>query len=265
MIFRAQETRPLTQNELKTWRELGRRRVRRSEQAFLAEGVRLIDESLRADVQPEIVLYQNELAAAAQDLVAQLMSQGVPTRCIPQRQLERIADTETSQGLLARYRMHTVSPAELFTPRARTVVLIDSVIDPGNLGTLIRSAIAFGVSDIAIAGDGAADPFGPKVVRATSGALFRSRIAIDEREEIRNAARTAGYIVVVADLDGFETWPEPDPEHMLLIIGGETAGVNRYWRQSADHIIAVRQTDRIDSLNAAIAGSILMHGRFVRG
>ena len=141
------------------------------------------------------------------------------------------------------------------TSRARVLVL-DAIQDPGNVGTLIRSAVAFGIEG-ALCLDGTADPWGAKAVRASAGCVFRIPVATADTAEAVGSLREVGTPILVASADG--EGAAGRRASFALALGNEGGGVRRALKAAADATIAVRMRGPAESLNVGIAGSILMH------
>ena len=233
----------------------GRARERREAGAFLAEGVRLVEEALLAGWSFRFVLHSADISERAAQLVARLKQRGTPVDLVDDALLHSLSETETSQGILAVLEEH-----ELPLPAAPDFLLIpDSIRDPGNLGTLLRSAEAAGVQAVLLPPE-SADAFAPKVVRAGMGAHFRL--------PIRSASWTAISVllgampparqVYLADMGGASCWEVDLKPPLALIIGGEAAGATAAAREQATRLVSIPMLGGSESLNAAVAGSILM-------
>jgi TrmH family RNA methyltransferase len=131
------------------------------------------------------------------------------------------------------------------------------VSDPGNAGTLVRSADAFGAAGI-LAARGGVDPFSPKVVRAAMGSLFRLPVALVTADEALAAAGAAARPVVAADLTGEPLWEAGLPANAILAVGNERHGVAGFLPRW-DRAVRIEQGGQAESLNAAVAGSILLY------
>jgi TrmH family RNA methyltransferase len=231
----------------------GRSKERREAEAFLAEGVRLIEEALASDWPFRFVLHSTEPSERAAQLVQRIKDRGVETEEITDRLLESLSDTETSQGILA-----VLADAQPQPARELGVVLIaDAVRDPGNLGTLLRTAEAAGVDAVFLA-PGTTDAFAPKVVRAGMGAHFRLPIYEINWEEIRTQVAAYKWNVYLADMEGRSCWETDFCPPLALIIGGEAEGATEAARKLATQSVSIPMQGRAESLNAAVAGSILM-------
>jgi TrmH family RNA methyltransferase len=232
---------------------MGRAKERRAESAFVAEGVRLIEEAVNANWPFRFVLFDETLSERGKSQVESLRSRGVECDEIPPSLMKSLSDTETSQGILA-----VLQFTNLPIPNAPTFLLVpDSIRDPGNLGTLIRSADAAGVDAVLIPPE-TTDPFAPKVVRAGMGAHFRLPIVSMGWEEIQRISESANQRVMVADMEGESCWEVDLRQPLALIVGGEAEGASASAKELASQRIKIPMAGKAESLNAAVAGSVLM-------
>ncbi len=230
----------------------GRPGDRREAGAFLAEGVRLVEEALAAAWPFRFVLHGSQLSERGRQLVERLEDSKVDVEQVEDALLESVSETETSQGILA-----VLELTNLPIPNLPTFLLIpDQIRDPGNLGTLIRSAAAAGVQAVFVPPE-TVDAFSPKVVRAGMGAHFRLPVYSLGWDEIR--ARVTGCTVFLADAGGQTScWAADFRSRLALIIGGEAEGASESARKLADVLVNIPMPGKIESLNAAVAGGILM-------
>lgn len=232
---------------------LGRRQARDEAQAFVVEGVRLAEEAQAAGCQPSLVLYSSELSARGRTVLEKLLAQGGESEEVSPSLLDSLSATETSQGLLA------VFP-EIQLPwpeRPDFGLIIDQVRDPGNLGTLLRSAAAAGVQAVVLA-PGTVEAFSPKVLRSGMGAHFRLPLRSLSWAEIRSlwGERLALYLAEAEG--GTPCWQLDLSRPVALVVGGEAEGASLEARQSVDGLITIPMPGKSESLNAAIAASILL-------
>jgi len=227
-----------------------RAKARRKENAFIVEGVRLFEEAVKANWPIRFVLYDRSLSDRGQDILNSLNA--IDIEEVDSALLNDISDTETSQGILA-----VLDDSPLPLPDSPTFLLIaDQIRDPGNLGTLIRTAAAAGV-DVVILPSGTTDAFAPKVLRAGMGAHFRLPIVMMTWDEIND--RVQGLAVYVAEMQGDVAYTAANlTQACAVIIGGEAEGASPPARQLADAAIYVPMKDATESLNAAVAGAILL-------
>lgn len=226
------------------------RKARAEAGEFVVEGVRLCEDAAGAGIRPRMVLYTERISARGTALVSHLEKMGVDVEEISEPLMASISDTDTSQGILA-----TVPFPNLLLPGKKTFVLIaDAIRDPGNLGTLLRSAAAGGVEEFIVT-PGSVDPFSPKVVRSGMGAHYRLAIREAGWNELSNSFTGS---VLLADMDGGSLWDTDLTQPVTLIIGGEAEGASEEAYHLATGRISIPMPGRSESLNAAVAGSILI-------
>ncbi|MCL6592539.1 MAG: RNA methyltransferase [Alicyclobacillus sp.] len=248
---------------VRAWAGLKSKRGRVREQAFLVEGVRLTQEALQSslDVLALLVCADAEWAGLSKAAQAQLAdwaaARKVPVYTLSPAAFAAVADTVTPQEVMAVVALPPAHPGE----PAPWTVLLDGLQDPGNAGTLLRSAEAFGVTEVCF-GSGCVDPFAPKVVRAAMGGLFRLRVHNAESLGFVQRWRRAwpeGRVVVAAATGGCSCdeldWRRPT----LLCIGSEAHGVSAAVQAAADVSVRIPMAGRAESLNAAMAGTVLMY------
>jgi TrmH family RNA methyltransferase len=240
---------------------LGRPKERRAANAFVAEGVRLVEEANHAGWPIRFVLYDETLNERGRSNVESLKTHGVEAELITTSIMKSLSDTETSQGLLAVLDIPALY-SRLSTPDSRLptpdfILIPDQIRDPGNLGTLLRTAAAAGVQAVWIPPE-TTDPFAPKVVRAGMGAHFRLSIHSLAWDEIRRLSESAKLKVFLADMAGRSCWESDLRLPLALVIGGEAEGASAPARKLATGTLSIPMPGRAESLNAAAAGAVLM-------
>lgn len=221
------------------------------------EGIRLAEEAVAAGVAIEYALYTPQLTdrERGQALLASLQAAGVPLHLVAPDTLERAADTQTPQGIVAVFRPRTWNLAAM--PHG-LVVLLDNLQDPGNLGTVIRSLEALGGAGLVVAGG--VDPYNPKVIRSAMGSLFRLPVVKGETGPLLLMLKQQGRRVYVADAGGDLTpWTAPLTGDVVLVIGNEGNGPSETARSLADGIISIPMPGPTESLNAGVAASLLIY------
>jgi TrmH family RNA methyltransferase len=237
-------------------RDLRTPRVRRERGRFVFEGPTLLAEALNSGLAIE-ELYGTEAALAGHtELVAALEGAGTPVFVLPERALARLSDVETPPGLVA-VAVQPSSDVATILERPGAVLLLAGINDPGNAGTLLRSAEAFGAAGVRF-GRGGVDPFAPKVIRAAMGSLFRLPVAAVTAGELLEAAAAAGRPVVAATLDGEALATATLPVNAVFAVGNERHGVGGFLARW-DRAVRIEQASSTESLNAAVAGSILLY------
>ena len=228
------------------------RRARAAAREFVLEGVRLVEETLRARAAPRLVLYTAEVDARGQTALAQLAQVKSTTLCeVSSPVFAFISETETPAGLLA------VMPfPDMPVPQPLTLALVlDGLADPGNVGTLLRTAEAAGVEAVFLLPN-TVEAYNPKVVRAAMGAHLRLPIVPLTWETLPEAL--AGTTLYVAEAGGGEAYDAVDWRGpCALIIGGEASGPSPRARQFAK-AVHIPMPGPAESLNAAIAGGVVL-------
>ncbi|HSM72716.1 MAG TPA: RNA methyltransferase [Anaerolineales bacterium] len=230
---------------------MGRAKERRDANAFVVEGVRLIEEAVNADWEFQFALYSDGLSQRGMDLVDKLSARDIEIDDVAGDLIQKLSDTENPQGILA-----VLKTKSLPMPASPNFVLIpDQIRDPGNLGTLLRTAVATGVQAILLPPE-TTDVFAPKIVRAGMGAHYRLPIRSMKWEEIKSL--TQDMHIHLADMDGTPCWEADLHTPLALIIGGEAEGASDEARRLATQKICIPMAGNVESLNAGVAGSVLM-------
>jgi RNA methyltransferase, TrmH family len=250
-------------------RDLQRRKARGRRGLALIEGVRLVEEALAAGVRFRGALVAPDLARTSRGtaLVAELESHAIPVEEIGARTFAQLADTETPQGIIAVIEPRHVTARD-FAPRSGAVALvIDGVQDPGNVGTLIRTAHALGAAGTVVL-RGTADPTSPKALRAAMGATFRHPVVSLDDNAFIAWARQHGVTLWAGAVDGV-------PLHravergvgagaggngpIAVIVGNEGAGIRPQLNAVAAQRVAIPLAQGAESLNVAVAAGILLY------
>lgn len=250
----------ITKNKIKDLKSLQTKKGRHESGCFPAEGVRLLEEALRFKYFPEILYYAPAiLSERGHQLIKQFASKGVKTEEISTANINQIAATQESQGLLAVFK--TPDKTKLPGTNHRKQLWCENISDPGNLGTLMRSAAAFGFNSIILSGQ-VVEPHSPKVVRSSVGAVFAVDISIADKKEILDMIDKNGSKLIATDLRGENNIKNlsnyDNKAKLVLAIGSEAEGLSRDIISRADMRIKIEHSNHVESLNAAIAGSILM-------
>ncbi|HEX6287597.1 MAG TPA: RNA methyltransferase [Herpetosiphonaceae bacterium] len=234
---------------------LTNRKDRRYERLFVIEGVRLVEEALQAHAELALAVYNREQLAATERgaaLGTQLAAMTQAYEAAPEV-LQAVSDTVTPQGVVAAVRW-----PEIEAPLHGVVLVLDALQDPGNVGTLLRSAVATSISQV-ICTVGTADVYSPKVARAAMGAHFRLSIVQDVTwDELPLLLSTVDNIyAAVADATMpyyAADWRQPS----ALLIGNEANGVSEAGLEAATKRISIPMAPGVESLNAAVAGSVIL-------
>ena len=230
---------------------MGRAKDRREAGAFVVEGVRLVEEAQTRGWVFQFALYDASLNARGSSLVEHLLSRDIEVEEVSEQLMKSLSDTETPQGILAVLEFNQLCILE---PRDY-ILIADQIRDPGNLGTLLRTAAAAGVQAVFLPPE-TTDAFAPKVVRSGMGAHFRLPVQSMKWEKIRREIQDLQ--VYLADMDGIPCWETDLRQPLVLIVGSEAEGASAEARELATEKIAIPMSGNMESLNAGVAGSVLM-------
>ncbi|HET8835737.1 MAG TPA: RNA methyltransferase [Gemmatimonadales bacterium] len=246
---------------LTTIRDLARRRGRERRGLALAEGVRLVEEALAAGVPVRGAAVSPALEGTPRGsaLKSALAGSGVTLLEVPPGELDALADTEQPQGIVAVIEPPGRVLDDIPTPAGAVLLVLDAVQDPGNVGTMLRTALALGASGV-VALKGTADLTNPKVLRGSMGAAFRLPAAPAGVEQFVAWARARGVEVIVTAADGtpLERWRR-GPAPIALVVGNEGAGVSTGLAAVATRRVAIPLASTVESLNVAVAAGILLY------
>jgi len=243
-----------------TIRNLQQRKGRRRRGLTLAEGVRLVEEVLAAGVPCHGVVIDRVFGATprAAALLTSVADRAIAIEELEEREFAALADTDTPQGVLAVIEPKTWALGDI-EPRPRAPVLVlDAVQDPGNVGTLLRSAFALGAAGVVLL-RGSADLTNPKVLRAAMGATFRLPAVTVEPGEFVAWCRRADLAVWAAVAEGSPLARTAAPERLALVVGNEGAGVSAELRALSVQQVAIPLARGAESLNVAVAAGILLY------
>lgn len=240
-------------------RDLRRRKARERQGLFVAEGVRTVEELLRSPLAVRGVLAAPELAAQPRGaaLLAEAAARGVPVLPVSDADFRSAADTDAPQGVLAvgaipEHRLDALPAAD-----ALRVVVLDGVQDPGNTGTILRTAAAFGAAAV-VALPGTVDLWNAKVVRSAMGALFHLPTVHATADALAATLAERGIALWAADVQGEPLGRVAPPARLAIAVGNEGAGLSPVVRARADHLVRIPIASAVESLNVAVATGILL-------
>lgn len=232
---------------------LNRSHSRKSGPVFAAEGVRLVEEAVKVHWPMEYLLFDQTLSKRGREIIEKIREMGLTeTFEITPDLMRDISDTETPQGLIAVLN-HQILPL----PSDPTfLVLADQIRDPGNMGTLLRTAEAAGTDGVILT-PGTVDVFSPKVVRAGMGAHFHLPIHTLHWHEINQQLKNLPVFLASADA-GTLLWEADFRQPCVIMVGGEAFGATPMGEALATHSVTIPMPGRAESLNASIAAGILI-------
>jgi RNA methyltransferase, TrmH family len=249
---------------LRAAKRLTKRAFRQRERAFLAEGPQAVAEALSCGAQVTDLFVTVPARSRHADLIATAEGAGVPVHVVSGEVMEELAQTVTPQGLLAVCGFVDVPLSAITQPAPALVALLANVRDPGNAGTVLRTADAAGAQAVVFA-DASVDPYNGKCVRASAGSLFHLPVVAGARlEDAVAAMRAAGLRIVAADGRAGRSLDDPDVQERLgeptaWMFGNEAWGLPPDLVALADEPVAVPIYGKAESLNLAAAAAVCLY------
>ena len=229
------------------------------------EGVRVVEEAIRSGLRFQAVFFSESAANRAERLLPQIGAQ-VETLLVPDKLFAGVVPSETPQGVTALVRAKTFDMDDVLgsgpgkQPRTPPLVLVVAGLqDPGNLGTILRSAEAFGATGVLLS-EKTVSPYNSKAIRASAGSIFRLPVARVASSEVVTALRQGGIrLLGTSSHNGTPLDQAQFAAPVAIFIGSEGAGLPREIVSAVDEVIAVPHSPKVESLNAAIATSIVLY------
>ena len=230
------------------WRSLKEKKGREEQQAFLVEGVRMVREAMSSGFTVNALLLREGFDPDFP------LPDGIPVYLLPAHVFQSVCDTKTPQGIAAVLALR-IRPAS-----GNRLLALDGVQDPGNVGTIIRTADAAGFDGVLFSPD-CADLFAPKVLRSTMGSVFRLGFSFPPSlPAALEQLKAEGFSILSAQLDGDPFYDRKDVSAaFILIIGNEGNGVSGAVKEVATHRLCLPMRGGAESLNAAVAAGIMMY------
>ena len=243
-------------------RDLGRRRGRERRGLALAEGVRLVEEAVASGVPIRGAAVSSALEGTPRGtaLKSALTAAGIRLIAVGPAELEALSDTEHPQGIVAVVEPRAWSLEDIATPAGSVLLVLDAVQDPGNVGTMLRTALALGAAGI-VALPGTAELANPKVLRGSMGAAFRLPAAAADPAALLAWVEARGIELLVAAADGVPVSRRSRSGRppLALVVGNEGAGVGPILASAARTRVGIPLAPGVESLNVAVAAGILLY------
>jgi TrmH family RNA methyltransferase len=241
-------------------RDLQRRKARERQSLFVAEGVRAVEELLASPLKVVGALATAEASANERLARVRALIEGrsIELAVISERDFLSASDTETPQGILAVAEIPERSlPSVTVAERSRVLVL-DAIQDPGNVGTILRTAAAFDIA-ATVAMPGTVDLWNAKVVRSAMGALFRYHALHATWKELDTFLTGNAIVMWGADAAGARLGDRGAPPRLAIVVGNEGSGLTSEARSRVAHTVSIPTASTVESLNVAVAAGILLH------
>ncbi len=244
---------PITSKDntrIKEARKLTTRKGRREAASYLIEGFHLLEEALSAGAMPTEVFVSSEATDRLPPAVTHFT-------VVTSEVLKSLSDTRTPQGVVA---VLPIAHASFPDLKGARYLVLENIQDPGNVGTMVRTADAAGFDGVFTTGE-TADIYSPKVMRAMQGSHFHIPVVSGDAEELLDALKEAGLPVLATTLSADALpYPEVSAPRFALVMGNESRGVTPSVQSQADTLIRIDMPGHAESLNVAIAAGILMFG-----
>lgn len=247
----------VSNSRVKQWSQLLTKRGREEQGCFLLEGIHLTLEALRSGAEVPTVLYSLDRGIPAE--LAAYQESGAEWIGVSEAVLDKCTETRTPQGIVSVCRKLPWTSADFLNRPDALVVAVDGVQDPGNLGTIIRSADAVGATGVLL-GRGTVDVYNPKTVRGTMGSLFHLPVAEGDLRSLLPAAKEKGIKLVGTRLGAKRHCYELDlTEPVWLLMGNEGSGLSPDIEAYVDTDVVIPMRGKAESLNVAMAASVLLY------
>ena len=242
--------------KVRDWKSLcGPAKERRRQGLFLAEGEHMAGEALGAS-SCRLLLVREDVTERYRALIRQAEEADIPVQPVSEAVMAAVCDVRTPQGVAALCPL----PALTETLNTPVVAALEDVQDPGNVGTILRTLDAVGGGGLLIT-PGCADPFSPKTLRASMGAVFRVPVCLAQSlPEAVTALHASGYRSLAGALDGTPFYARPaDGDRVVLLIGNEGAGLTEAVKALATERVKLPMRGGAESLNAAVACAVMLY------
>ncbi len=245
--------------KIKITRELlSAKKHREQTRMMIVEGVRLAEEALAANAAINFCLYSDRISERGKKVVHKIQALSYDAEEVSADLMDRVSDTKTSQGIL----LAAPYPEVPLQKKVDPVLVLDGIRDPGNMGTILRTAAAMDIGAVMLT-PGTTDPFSPKVMRAAMGAQFHIPIRYMGAQDIQKFCKSINGLdlsILLTNSNSLKTCWEADlSKPICIVIGSEAEGVSDNLREIGDEAISIPMGSLMESINAAIAASILIY------
>ncbi|MBQ0004734.1 MAG: RNA methyltransferase [Clostridiales bacterium] len=247
----------LDNSRLKLIRKLAAKKHRDAEGRFIIEGINLLEEAIRKNVQLDLIVMADDFRYDED----RLRLSDIAELCVVSRTIyEKLCDADNGSGILAVAKKNIYTEESIELSCNANVLVLDRVQDPGNIGTMIRTSVAAGY-ELVVVCKGTADLYSPKVLRATAGMVFHVPVLFtDDAETTAELLRRLGKrICVTVPRGGVPYYERNLSEGIALVIGNEGNGISDELIELSDEKVTIPMMGEIESLNAAVSAAILMY------
>ena len=234
-----------------------KRKTRDQEGVFVTEGPRMFEEAPRERVRE--VYFSESFLGKAPEIWEKVKSSGIPAEILSDHVFSHVSDTQTPQGVLAVVDRKEAALEQILSETDPLLLVLDGLQDPGNLGTILRTGEGAGVTGIILGGD-CVDLYNPKTIRSTMGSVYRMPVCrCRDLTEALTEMKEKGILTYAAHLEGKNSYDQEDYQKpCAFLIGNEGNGLRREVAEAADRWIRIPMKGQVESLNAAVAATVLM-------
>lgn len=239
---------------------LHKRKTRKDYGEFLIEGWRFVEEAIRRDAEiRQIYVCPEKEKGNWTSIRGILQERKIPILEVDEKVLRKMSETEEPQGILAVIGIKGLSWSDLAVDSQTVLLVVDGIQDPGNLGTILRTALAAGVQQVCLT-TGTVDLYNPKVLRSTMGTLFSLKVLTDcPPEQVVQFTQAKGLSILTGDIDGEPLFGTEFSFPLALVVGNEGNGPSEVFRSPELTRVTLPMSHEVESLNVAIATGIILY------
>jgi len=249
-------------SKLKLVRKLSTKKIRHKEGKYVVEGIKILNHAIDLGADIEFVLFSTRVfeVSGGRGIVKKIYKESIEYAQVDDAIFDKLADTVTNQGIIAVIKIRSLSDKIDFENLKNKCVFVDSVQDPGNLGTIIRTADASGFSEIFLS-KGTVDPYNQKVIRSTMGSILNTNIyLLNDNSNFLKELKQNGYQIIATEADTNVSYNEVKyNDKVVLIVGNEGNGIEEEVLKEADYSVKIPIEGTAESLNAGVATGIMMY------
>lgn len=238
------------------------KKQRDKKKKFFIEGLRFVEEALNSRTKiKDVIISEKFNETTSSDLIIdRILKENYNINMVSDKIFKEISDTENPQGIMAILEYNHKNLDNIISEENNFIVILDCVQDPGNMGTIIRTADAAGVTGIVIS-KGSVDPYNPKVLRSTMGSIFNVPVAVvEDLEQALEILQIKKIKIFGAALEGTKNYFDINFEdNVAIAIGNEANGLSDSVKAIADELLKIPMIGNTESLNASVAAALLMY------
>jgi len=242
----------MTQDEIKYFSSLLRKKYRTIEKKYLVEGKKIVEEGINSKYFCEKIFVSQKFYANSR---SKKLFKNKDFEVINRSELLRLTDTVNPQGIIGVFRIHEIKKIEHI--KSNIIVFLENISDPGNLGTIIRICDWFGIDTI-LSSDNTVDAYNPKVIRSSMGSIFHLDIIDDFKVDSLDILKNKGYKLVCSDLRGDNLYDFKIQDKIIVAFSNEATGPSEELLNKSDYKVTIPKIGKAESLNVAAASAVIL-------